>query len=481
MTVLQTPRSGWREWLSPIIYLSNNWLSFTGVLLVTMSTVFWLFLLPTTLHGEVSHPYLGILIFLLLPGLFFLGLALIPAGIYWRRRRERSRHIFPESFAQFDLHNISLRRLLWFLLLATVANIIIASQLSYSAVNYMDSVTFCGLTCHTVMAPEYSAYQGSPHSRVECVQCHIGPGASWFVKSKLSGTWQVIAVMFNLYPRPIPAPVQSLRPARETCEACHWPQRFGGDRLRVVPKYADDEGNTLTKSVLLMHIGGGGRGPGIHGVHVAEGVDIEYAATDEKRQNIAWVRYRDAAGKATEYFAPGVKPEDVAKLPVRTMDCIDCHNRPTHAFDLPERALDRVLASGELDPSLPFAKKTGAGILKAAYASREEAAQAIPAAFERFYREKYPQVYAAKHDAVVRGAKAVLAIYQRNIFPQMRVTWGTYNNNIGHNDFPGCFRCHDDEHASKEGKKVSQDCNSCHNLLAMDEASPKILTDLGLQ
>jgi hypothetical protein len=345
----------------------------------------------------------------------------------------------------------------------------------------MDSVTFCGLTCHDVMAPEYTAYQNSPHSRVECVACHIGPGASWFVQSKLSGTWQVIAVAFNIYPRPIPTPVENLRPARETCEACHWPQRFGGNRLRVVPKFADDEANTGSKSVLLMHIGGGGGGPGIHGFHMAQGIEVEYAATDQKRQNIVWVRYRDASGKTVEYFAPDVKPADVAKLPVRLMDCIDCHNRPTHVFDLPERALENALAVGEIDASLPFAKKTGTEVLKASYPSRDQAATAIPAALETFYREKYPQVYSSRQAQVARSAKSVLAIYNRNIFPHMRVTWGTYINNIGHTDFPGCFRCHDDQHTSKDGRKISQDCNSCHNLLAMEEGSPKILTDLGLQ
>ena len=374
----EMPPRGWREWLTPIVYLSNNWLSLIGVLLVTSATVFWLFLLPTTLRGEIDHPYLGILIFMLLPAVFFLGLGLIPLGMYIRRRREQKGHIFPESFARLDLRNVALRRLLWFILVATFANIVIASQLTYSAVNYMDSVTFCGRTCHLVMQPEYTAYHNSPHSRVECVQCHIGPGASWFVKSKLSGTWQVIAATLNTYPRPIPVPVQNLRPARETCEACHWPQRYGGDRLRVIPTYADDQTNTLTKTVLLMHIGGGGGGPGIHGFHVAAGVEVEYAPSDEQRQKIAWVRYRDPSGKTTEYFAPNVKPEDVAKLPKRVMDCIDCHNRPTHTFELPERGLDRTLAAGEIDSSLPFAKKTAIAILKRSYATRDQAAGRSP-------------------------------------------------------------------------------------------------------
>ncbi len=249
-----------RHWLEPFVYLSNNLLSLLGLVTVTTAVVFWLFLLPSTLRHEVDNPYIGILTFMLLPGAFFAGLALIPVGILWSRRRQRRAGALPAVLPPLDFHNVKLRRLVVLLCLATVANIIIASQLTYGAVEYMDGVTFCGRTCHTVMEPEYAAYQESPHSRVECVKCHIGPGASWFVKSKLSGVWQVFAVTFNTYDRPIPTPVHNLRPARETCEVCHWPQKFGEDRLRIIRKYAEDEANTVTRTVLLMRIGGGRMG-----------------------------------------------------------------------------------------------------------------------------------------------------------------------------------------------------------------------------
>jgi hypothetical protein len=359
-----------------------------------------------------------------------------------------------------------------------MVNLAIASQVSYSAVNYMDSVTFCGETCHTVMQPEYTAYQNSPHARVECVKCHIGPGASWFVKSKLSGVGQVLAVTFHTYSTPIPTPVRSLRPARETCEACHWPQKYGEDRLQVIDKFADDQANTLTKTVLLMKIGGGNRGIGIHGTHLGSGVAIRYAHADEGRQNIPWIEYNGPGGK-TVYATPEAKP-DGGGLPIREMDCVDCHNRPTHAYELPERAVDRVMNAGRISPSLPFAKKRAVEILKASYGTRDEAAQKIPAAFESYYRDNYPAIWAQRRAEVTSAAGQVLAIYDRNIFPAMKVTWGTYPNNIGHTDSPGCFRCHDGNHAAKDGRSVTQDCNACHNLLAMDEADPKVLTDLGI-
>jgi nitrate/TMAO reductase-like tetraheme cytochrome c subunit len=470
-----TQRPGW---LSPWIHLSNNWISLLGVVLVTTTTIFWLFLLPTTLRGEVHNPYVGILSFLILPGPFFLGLILIPLGMFIQRKREGRKGLYPPQFPPLTWQNADLRRLVYFIGVATVANIVIASQLSYGAVNYMDTTTFCGLTCHTVMQPEYTAYQNSPHSNVECVKCHIGPGAGWFVKSKLSGMGQVVAVTFNTYPRPIPTPVHNLRPARETCEACHWPQKYGEDRIKIVPKFAEDENNTLTKTVLLMKIGGGNHGIGIHGTHLGKGVSIRYWHSDDARQVIPRVEY-NVNGKQTVYATSDAKAES-AYGPAREMDCMDCHNRPAHAYDLPDRALDKSMNSGALSASLPFAKKKALEILKVNYKTRDEAAQRIPAAFAKYYQDSYPALWNQRQAEVQAGAAEVLAVWNRNIFPEMNVTWGRYPMNIGHTDFPGCFRCHDGGHNAKGGESITQDCGACHNLLAMDEANPKVLTDLGI-
>jgi len=475
-----TPNSPHRKtpgWLSPVIHLSNNWISLAGVVIVTTATIFWLFLLPTTLRGETHNPYVGILAFLTIPGPFFAGLLLIPLGIWLKRRREGRAGLLPAG-GPISWQNLELRRLVYFVGATTLANVLIASQLTYGAVSYMDSVTFCGQTCHNVMQPEFTAYQNSPHSRVECVKCHIGPGAGWFVRSKLSGVGQVFAVTFNTYPRPIPTPVHNLRPARETCEECHWPQRYSEDRIRVISKYADDENNTLTRTVLLMRIGGGNNGIGIHGTHLGKGVVIRYGHSDEARQVIPWVEY-EVNGKKTVYATADAKP-DGAGLSKREMDCMDCHNRPSHSYDLPERALDKAMAAGLIPATLPRAKKEGTEVLKAEYKTREEAAQKIPAVFEQFYQQNYPAVWSQRQAEVAAAAQQVLAIWSRNIFPDMNVTWGKYPVNIGHTDFPGCFRCHDGGHSATNGAAITQDCNACHNLLAMDEANPKVLTDLGI-
>lgn len=468
-----------RGWLSPLIFLSNNLLSLIGVVLVTTSSVLWLFLLPATVETKIDHPYLGILAFLILPGAFFLGLALIPAGMFLQLRKKRRLGKLPETLPPVSLRNPQLRRLLLFVGITTCVNIVIGGQVSYRAVTYLDSVTFCGKTCHTVMQPEYTAYQNSPHSRVECVGCHIGPGASWFVKSKLAGVRQVFATVFDTYPRPIPVPVMNLRPARETCEQCHWPQKFGADRLRIIPKFETDKNNTETKTVLLMRIGGGGE-PGIHGAHLGNGVLIRYAPADRERQTIPWVEISHNGGPTTTFTVKDAKPEEIAKLPVRVMDCIDCHNRPTHTFELPNRALNRALADGEVPALLPWVKKAGLEILQKPYPSRRQAEAQIPRELKKYYRDHQPDLYRRNQQEIERAAQGLIKIYSRNIFPAMKVSWGTYPNNLGHTDFPGCFRCHDDGHADAKGNTIPQDCSICHELLAMDAAKPEILTTLGL-
>jgi nitrate/TMAO reductase-like tetraheme cytochrome c subunit len=472
---------GLKGWLSPYIYLSGNWISLIGVVLVTTGSVLWVLLLPVILRGFTDNPYAGILTFMGLPAVFFGGLVLIPFGIVLRARRERRRGIYPVDFPPLDFKNAELRKLLFFVGVTTIVNLIIGAQLLYSGVNYMDSVTFCGKTCHTIMQPEYVAYEHSPHARVACVECHIGPGASWFVRSKLSGSYQVFATIFKVYPRPIPVPVSNLRPARQTCEQCHWPARFEGNRLIVIPHYADDKTNSLTKTVLLMHIGGGNALGGIHGAHVGPGITIRYGS-DPSRQKINWVEYIDSrTGKKTLFVDQKTNPKTVNAASGRVMDCIDCHNQPSHEFHLPGDAMDEAMAGGSIPAALPFVKKEGLTLLQAKYGSQNEAAQKISSGLVEYYRQNYPQVFSQQRAEVSQAVKGLVAIYDQNVFPKMNVTWGTYPNNLGHMNFPGCFRCHGALHeASDAAKMVPQDCSTCHNLLSMGEANPKILKDLGL-
>jgi len=466
--------------LRPVVYLSANLTSRLGVVLATTSGVTLLVTYAFQLFGYSPNPYTGILLFLVLPAVFVAGLVLIPAGIYRQFRRERRLGLLPVTYPTVDFSQRELRRTALFIAVMTAINVPLFAIASYHGTMYMDSVQFCGLTCHQVMAPEYTAYQRSPHARVACVECHIGPGAPWFVRSKLSGSYQVLAVMFNLYPRPIPTPVHNLRPARETCEQCHWPEKFSGDKFEVRTKFGDDEKNLPAKTVLLMHIGGVSASQeriGIHGRHLGLAA---YVAVDEKRQKIPWVSYRNEDGSVAEFVSTETPPttEQLAQGERRLMDCVDCHNRPTHRFDLPAEAVNRALAAGRISPSLPYVHKVAIELLKRNYPTKPAAETQLPEALREYYRTNYSSRYDAQQAQIEQAATTLLEIYSGNIFPEMKVTWGTHPNNLGHQDFPGCFRCHDGNHKSKDGREITQDCNACHNLLAMDDPDPKILHEL---
>ena len=466
------PTSGRPVWF----VLTLHWLSLLGAGLLLTAVISWLFVLPLQLRGHVDNPYVGIIVFLILPAIFFTGLLLIPLGIYLGKRRIRQ----GLTGAALD-RKTALRRLAWFFGITTLLNILIGTQVTYRAVEHMETPQFCGQSCHT-MNPEFAAYQESPHSRIECVECHVAPGIGGWVASKASGARQLIETILGSYPRPIPSALESNRlvPAVETCENCHWAEKFGSARLRVITNYAEDEKNTRTQTVLMMMIGGS-KFAGIHGAHFSPGISIRYAAGDAKRQTIPWVEYKNTkTGRTQTFVSEGTTPDTLKNLPQFAMQCVDCHNRPTHTFELPDRGMNRLMFLGEIPVDLPFIKKTGVELLKTPYSSQNEAHEKLPSAFVAFYQKNYPDVYSKRSQEINNAAQTVLSLYNRNVFPDLKVDWGTYPNNLGHTDFPGCFRCHDGSHASSSGEAITQDCNRCHEPLAMDEASPAILKTLGV-
>jgi nitrate/TMAO reductase-like tetraheme cytochrome c subunit len=455
--------------------LTQHWLSLLGGGMVATAVISWLFVLPQQIRGHVDNPYIGIIVFLVLPVIFFVGLALVPIGVYLSKRK------IQEGLAEtaFD-RKTALQRIAWFFGVTGVLNILIGTQVTYRAVKHMETPQFCGGTCHT-MNPELAAYRNSPHSRVECVECHVAPGAAGWVGSKINGIRQLVETVLKTSPRPIPSALETGRlvPARETCENCHWPGKFGGARLRVFSKYADDEANTRSETVLMMLIGGN-RISGIHGAHFGPGIHIRFVAADRLRQSIPWVEYRNSQTGDVRVFVSPEWPSKSDMAATFDMQCVDCHNRPTHTFELPERAVDKALALGDVPVTLPFVKKKSVELLKTNYVTSGEAAAKLPAAFAGFYRENYPELYTRRSDDIRQASQAILNIYNSNVFPDLKVSWGTYANNLGHTDFPGCFRCHDGSHTAGDGKIISQDCNACHESLAMDEVSPEILKTLGI-
>ena len=457
--------------------LTTSWVSLLGTALVTTASFSWLFVVPLHLRGHAENPYIGILVFLIIPILFVLGLLLIPIGIFLARKKVR------RGLLQAADRRTYLRRLAIFFAITTVLNLIIGTQLTYRAVEHMETIQFCGQTCH-VMEPEFKAHQSGAHARVECVECHVAPGASGWFQSKLAGTRQLVHTVMNDYDRPIRSAIESNRliPARETCEQCHWPQSFNGVRLRIIPEYKDDESNTRSLTVLMMLIGGNRYG-GIHGAHVGPGIEIQYAAADPKRQTIPWIEYSNKKTGARKTFsAHATKAGADASLPRYVMQCVDCHNRPTHTFELPERAVNHAIAFGSLPVGVPYLKKKSVELLRARYPSNDEASREIPDRLAKFYQQNYPAVYSRSTAEVARAGIELAQIYNRNVFPDLRVTWGNYPDNLGHTDYPGCFRCHDGAHSTPDQKQtITQDCNICHEPLAVDDTRPEILKALGLE
>jgi nitrate/TMAO reductase-like tetraheme cytochrome c subunit len=467
----------WERDRPGIVLLTSHWLAWLGLALGITAISTWLFVLPTELHGNIENPYKGAVLYLILPFVLVGGVALTAAGIVLGRGRIRKR-----LKAVVVDRRTALHRLILFLVITIGVNLLVGTQLTYRAVTYMDTPQFCGVTCH-VMRPEYVGHRDSNHASVACAECHVAPGAGGWVEAKMNGTRQMWQTLTNTFARPIPSAIESGRlvPSRETCERCHWVEKIVATRLLVLPSYASDEANSASYTVLMMLVGGSGM-QGIHHAHFAGGFEIHYAASDPKRQTIPWVERRNLrTGETRTYLAQGTKPDQAAGLPRHTMQCVDCHNQPTHAFRLPDPALDRALALGAVPATLPFIKKEGLAVLKATYTSSADAAQKIPAAIDAYYRQTHPQVYAERKADVAKAAQAVLDVYNRNVFPDLGVTWGTYDNNLGHIDAPGCFRCHDGSHTTADGKDtITQDCAACHQLLAMQESSPDILKTLGL-
>ena len=431
----------------------RNPVSLIGVAVTTAMAVVFLLLLTLEFTGQLTNPYAGLLVFVAVPFVFVLGLLLIPIGI-WRQHRRVAAGYAADDWPVVDLRLPRTRSVIVGVALLTIVNLFIVSLAGFGAVHHMESTEFCGQTCHTAMEPEWKAHQASPHSKVACVKCHVGPGAAGFVEAKAAGTRQLWHVIINNVQAPVEAPVHSMPPARETCFGCHSGAGHQGDRLKVVRDYADDETATETATTLQMKVGGVKPASGIHW-HIAQ--QIEYIATDRERQTIPYVKFTDGNGKVKEYAADGVTKEQLAQGERRSMDCMDCHNRPAHTFDpSPERAVDVAIANGSLPRTLPFARREAVAALKDEYASGDEAQRGIDARLRKAFASH------ASDPALARTVSAVQDIYARNVFPAMKVKWATYPNNIGHTFFNGCFRCHDDNHKASDGSVIKQDCESCH-------------------
>ena len=464
-----------------LIFLTRNYISFFGFFLVGIGllllTTFALFALTSS---EVN-PYFGIAGYVILPSIFVTGLIVVPIGMllkHRRMRREASMREVPIAYPSIDLNDPRARA--WVALFFGFSFFVVLPVLgvsSYYGYHYTDSVEFCGQVCHSVMEPQAVAHAHSPHARVTCAECHIGPGASWFVKAKVTGVGQVIAVMRDSYSRPIPSAIRDLRPARETCEQCHWPAQFFGYLFRQFVHFSSDEQNTRREVRLMLKVGGqermlGGGTAGIH-VHMLLLGRIEYVATDPDLREIPWVRHDRPDGQSVVYRSDG-KPASAPppEGTLRTVDCMDCHNLPAHGFRSPQDTLDSYLEQNLIDRTLPYLKREAVAALVTPYPDTATGENALGRALHDFYQSKYPEVLRDRPAMVEQAIAGVREIYRRNFFPEMRVNWQTYPDNVGHLISTGCFRCHDGLHVNAAGQAISSDCSVCHVAINALEQPP---------
>lgn len=447
---------------------SRNWLSIIGatIVLISFFMIVFLFVISSLMGDENS--YLGLVTFIALPAIMIIGLFLIPLGMWLKVRREKGKEVEKKEWPVIDFNNIQQRHAFFIFAVGSAVFLLASAVGSYEAFNYTESVEFCGTTCHTVMKPEHTAYQNSPHARVRCVDCHVGSGAGWYVKSKLSGLYQVYAVTLGDYPKPIPTPIANLRPARETCEECHWPQKFYARKLRLEKHYLSDEANSEWDISLVMKIGSSlsalGLQEGIH-KHISGDIKIEYKATDQKRESIPWVRYTNLKTGETVVYEDQNEKLDQKKLDsleTRVMDCMDCHNRPSHNYQHPVYYINNAITAGRIPKELPEIKAASLNAVTKYYSTTDSSLMMLSKEITQFYKDKYPDVFKNKKALIDKAVEGLKETYSKNVFPEMKVNWSAYPNNIGHLEFKGCFRCHNSTHTAKSGKSISKDCNLCH-------------------
>lgn len=451
----------------------HNWTSIIGATIAAISLFMIVFLFLISTIFDQGGSYLGVVIYIALPTLLIIGLILIPIGMMVQyRRRARGAEISPARWPRIDFNEPRHRNAFMIFSVGSTIFLLLSAIGSYEAFHYTESVEFCGTLCHEVMKPEYVAYQNSPHARVACVDCHVGSGADWYVRSKLSGLYQVYAVTTGNFPRPIPVPIRNLRPARETCEECHWPAKFYERQQRIERHYLADTDNTEWDIHLQIKVGSDMSAlalqEGIHW-HINPNVKVEYVATTPDREIIPWVRYTNLkTGEVYEFedHENPVLPGQMDTLEMREMDCMDCHNRPSHNYQTPIYSINNAITAGLIPKSLPDVKYMAMEVMNGEYSTEDSAMMAIEASMNEYYSMMYEDLYSTDKELIDQAILGIQEVFKKNIFPEMKVNWNVYPNHIGHLEFNGCFRCHNDRHKTSQGRTISMDCNLCHSIIA---------------
>ena len=457
----------------------NNWISASGGVLAIGALFSFALLVWIDFTRGDKNPYLGIFTYIVAPAFLIAGLATVFIGA-WMQRRWVLKHTGAPDRWRLDLSDRRHRRQVAAFGTGATLFIMLSAFGSYEAYHYSESTLFCGQVCHEAMNAEFVAYKRGAHARVECVECHVGSGPQWFVKAKINGTHQLIAYTFDNYARPIATPIKNLRPAQDTCEKCHWPEKFHGNIEANYEHFLSDKKNSSYTARMLLHVNKSAPGSPIGGIHwhVSDNERVEYYPADEKRQDIPWMRVTNLKDKTSRVFRidsfKGEPPADK----IRVMDCMDCHNRPAHVFPTANEAVEKAMLSGALSTKLPNIKRVA---VQAVTQKEITKAAEAPQKIADFIRAKYADpAQAAEVPAAISAAQQ---IFSATIFPERKADWRVYPNNIGHKDWPGCFRCHDEKHKTALGQTVrSSDCNSCHTIIAQGKGPElEMLTAKGLK
>ncbi len=330
--------------------------------------------------------------------------------------------------------------------------------------DYTNSPAFCGTTCHT-MPPEYTAYLTSPHAQVDCVECHIGRGfVATRISRKAGDLEHVFDTTFHNYEFPIRA--RKMRPASDSCEKCHSPQKFSDDSLREIRRFGTDASNTPTSTYLVLKTGGGTQREGLgRGIHWHVENPVYYLPSEDLDQVIPYVRVVNNDGTTTEFvdITSDIAPSAVRQEDLKRMDCITCHNRITHLILTPEDTIDQLMSRGLIPQAIPDIRARAVEVYGAEYATVEGGQQAI-AGLKDFYKQNHAEFVAQQPGLVDKAIAALQDAYAKSNFPEQKVNYATHPTNIGHKDSPGCFRCHDGKHLNQDQAPIRLECNLCHSI-----------------
>jgi len=461
-----------------------NPISILGSIIALIAWITLVFLFIMTKTFQDYNVYMEIFTYVVVPGFLIIGLILIAVGMIIRRRNQRKGiESTGKNIFIFNLKESKTRNALIIFISVTILFVLSTIIGSYEAFHYTESNEFCGKLCHKAMSPEYTTYQYSPHASVKCVDCHIGNGVNWFVKAKISGVRQLFHYVTSNYDKPISTPIDALRPAAQTCEKCHWPQKVYTHKLNDFRYFLRDSANTEWEMALDMKLGAStklsGTTKGIHW-HDDPDVEVQYK-TNAKHDTIFWVKYiNKKTGEETVYEDEEYKKSsaDLAKLSTRSMDCMDCHNRPAHEYRSPGYYLNNLFASGKISTSIPWLKNVSMFALKGKFSTRDSAILGLKNKIVSIYEKKYPEIYKKYEKEIAAATTVITNEYLANSFPEMRISSSNYPRHIGHLESAGCFRCHNDRQKSAQGKVISKDCYKCHDFLKIGKKGEMTFCDV---